>query len=202
MFSLRSTRWLGNVVTTDLVPGSRKRSAVPTVPAPGGDSGRSADADVVAAFHLRLRSSTNRCRLADSGSWPGPFFTLRDDNTTLMTRKVLRPSVETTPLVRGQFSPVADIQIGGPPRRERTSSEGCRSVIEHIQWIILGVFTLLFVLLSQSRELMRQVGRTSLRALMRRTTIATLPHPTTNEELQGGRSALRPPWMPMTCKAS
>jgi hypothetical protein len=30
----------------------------------------------------RLRNSTNRCRLADCGRRPGPFFTLREDNTT------------------------------------------------------------------------------------------------------------------------
>jgi hypothetical protein len=34
-------------------------------------------------------------------------------------------------------------------------------VIDHIQWIILGAFALIFLLLSQSRELMRQVGRTT-----------------------------------------
>jgi hypothetical protein len=33
-------------------------------------------------------------------------------------------------------------------------------VIEHIQWVTLGVFALLFLLLSQSRELMRQIGKT------------------------------------------
>jgi Sec-independent protein translocase protein TatA len=34
-------------------------------------------------------------------------------------------------------------------------------VTDHIQWIILGIFALLFLLLSQSRELMRQIGRTA-----------------------------------------
>jgi Sec-independent protein translocase protein TatA len=34
-------------------------------------------------------------------------------------------------------------------------------VTDHIAWIILGVFALLFLLLAQLRELLRQVGRTA-----------------------------------------
>ena len=40
-------------MTTDLVPGLRKRPAVPTAPAPGGDSGVSADSDALAAWVQR-----------------------------------------------------------------------------------------------------------------------------------------------------
>ena len=50
------------------------------------------------------------------------------------------------------------MHLGRPP----TSPEGrVETVTDHLQWIIIGIFALLFLVLAQSRELMRQIGRTA-----------------------------------------
>jgi hypothetical protein len=62
-------------------------------------------------------------------------------------------------------------------------------MIDHIQWIVLGVFALTFLLLAQLRELLRQIARTAEE--WRRTREALAPEDKPGRRLDGSAKVRR-----------